>query len=134
MKSLAKTYLINAPLEKVWDALINPETIEEWGGGPAVMNAEPGFEFTLWGGEVFGKNLTVKPNEELTQEWYGGEWKEPSLVSFKLKEVNPSAGSGQAGQTELTLFHERIPDDEAKSIDEGWDLYYLGPIKNLLES
>lgn len=126
MQSITKTYLINAPLSKVWDALVNPETIEEWGGGVAVMKDEEGFEFTLWDGDIFGKNLTVKPNDELTQEWYGGAWKEPSLVSFKLKDVN--------GQTELTLFQERVPDDEAKSIDEGWDLYYLGAIKNLLES
>lgn len=133
MKSLTKTYLINAPIDKVWDALVNPETIEEWGGGPAVMNSEPGFEFSLWDGEIFGKNLTVKPNDELTQEWFGGEWKEPSLVSFKLKEINPSVSSGQAA-TELTLFHERIPDEEARDIDEGWDLYYLSAIKNLLES
>ena len=125
MKSLTKTYLINAPVDRVWDALVNPSTIEEWGGGPAVMNSEPGFEFSLWDGEIFGKNLEVKPNEELTQEWFGGEWKEPSLVSFKLKAIN--------SQTELTLFQERIPDEEAKDIDEGWDLYYLSAIKNLLE-
>lgn len=134
MKSLTKTYLINAPVLKVWDALVNPATIEEWGGGPAVMNSEPGFEFSLWDGQIFGKNLEVKPNEELTQEWFGGEWKEPSLVSFKLKSINEPFGSAQGKQTELTLFQERIPDEEYKDIDEGWDLYYLGAIKTLLGS
>ena len=125
MKQITKTYLISAPLDKVWDALVNPATIEEWGGGPAVMNDQAGFEFSLWDGDIFGKNLEIMPMEELTQEWYGGEWKEPSTVSFKLKELD--------GQTELTLFQEKVPDEEAKDIDEGWDLYYLGAIKHLLE-
>jgi activator of HSP90 ATPase len=125
MKSITKTYLISAPLDKIWDALVNPSTIEEWGGGAAVMNDQPGMEFSLWDGDIFGKNLTVKPREELIQEWYGGEWKEPSIVSFKLKELN--------GKTELTLFQENIPDNEAPDIDKGWDLYYLGAIKHLLE-
>ncbi len=125
MKSLTKTCLINAPIEKVWEALVDPKVIDDWGGGPAEMSDKTGAEFSLWGGDIFGKNLTVIPNQELTQEWYGGEWKEPSLASFKLKQIN--------GQTELTLFHERIPDEEARDIDEGWDLYYLGAIKNLLE-
>ena len=38
------------------------------------------------------------------------------------------------GKTEVELIHEDIPDEEAKDIESGWKSYYLGPLKELLES
>jgi hypothetical protein len=34
----------------------------------------------------------------------------------------------------LTLTHTGVPDDVAGDFDAGWDDYYLGPLKDLLES
>ncbi len=47
--AIEKSYLINAPVSKVWQALVDPNLIEKWGGGPVEMRAEVGAEFTLWG-------------------------------------------------------------------------------------
>ena len=33
MKSFTKTYVINAPVRSVWQALVVPKIIDEWGGG-----------------------------------------------------------------------------------------------------
>ena len=130
MKYIEQRYLIKAKPEKVWDALVNPKTIEKWGGGSAKMQGKVGFEFSLWGGDIYGKNLEVEnpPTgaKKLVQEWYGGEWELPSIVTFKLNTSN--------GYTEVILQHKDVPKDEVKSIAEGWRDYYLGPLKKLLES
>lgn len=125
MKTINKKYFINAPVEKVWDALVNPRTIDAWGGGPAVMSEEGEAEFKLWGGDIFGKNLEVIKNAKIVQQWQEKEWEKPSKVTFALL--------GKDGKTELSLFHENVPDKEFDSINSGWDEYYLEPLKNLVE-
>lgn len=126
MKRIVKTYVIRAPVEKVWSALVEPALIEGWGAGPgAVMDEKPGTAFRLWGGEIHGKNLEVERWKRLVQEWYGGDWDEPSIVTFALSEKN--------GVTSVRLTHTNVPDDEAESIGEGWDEDYMYPLKELAE-
>jgi uncharacterized protein YndB with AHSA1/START domain len=122
---IAKQYLIEAPVRAVWLALTDPEIIEQWGGGPAEMSAQAGAPFSLWGGSIHGSNLTVEPPSRLVQEWFGGDWADPSIAEFIL--------AAEGGRTQLTLLHTRVPDDVAADIDAGWDDYYLGPMKALLE-
>ena len=139
-----------APLDKVWDALVNPKTIEKWsrldssaehptgsrevlqkeatslgGAGPAKMSSKNGFSFSLWGGDIWGKNIKVTPKKELIQEWFAGKWPKPSIVTFRLTHKN--------GCTTLFLTHKAVPIKELDSIDKGWHDYYLGEIKKLLE-
>ncbi|SRR5258706_9191259 len=145
MKTVKQTYHIKAPVEMVWDALVDPKHIDKWGGGPAKMDGKVGTKFSLWGGSIWGKNTKVISGKKLVQDWYSDseekKWKEPSVVMFDLSKEEDgsahSAGSGQAGSsqagTKLELIHENIPDEDAKNIDEGWKDYYLGPLKEYVE-
>ena len=123
---LTKSYFIGAPPEAVWRALTDPAVIDVWGGGPAEIRAEAGAAFTLWGGDIYGTVRAAEPPVRLVQEWWGDdEWDEASVATFDLT----PEGSG----TRLTLEHMNVPDDEAVELDAGWDDYYLGPLKELLE-
>jgi activator of HSP90 ATPase len=113
-------------MEDVWNALVDNKTIEGWGGGPADMSEEVDKEFTLWDGSIYGKNIEVIPGEKLVQEWYGGEWEEPSIATFTLET--------DGDNTTVTLHQENIPDEEFEEIERGWEEYYLGPMKEYLES
>lgn len=126
MKTIKQSYLVNASVEKVWQALVDPKMIEGWGARPAVMSEEEGKEFSLWGGDIHGKNVKVAPQKELVQEWYGGDWEKPSLATFNLRSKD--------GKTQIDLLHEDVPDSEADDIDNGWKRYYLGPMKEYLEN
>lgn len=90
------------------------------------MEAKEGFEFSLWGGDIHGKNIEVVPNKKLVQDWMSGKWEDYSKVTFTL--------SGQDNKTKIDLLHENIPNNEAKEIEDGWKRYYLGPLKKLLEN
>ena len=126
MKKIIQHYDINASIEKVWDALVNPKIIDKWGGGPSKMTDKTDAKFEFWGGDIYGRNIKVLKNKELVQEWFSGDWKEPSLVTFKLEE--------NGDQTTIQLIHENVPDKDAHDIDDGWKRYYLGPLKKLLEN
>jgi uncharacterized protein YndB with AHSA1/START domain len=122
---ITKSYVIAASPSEVWRALTEAESIEGWGGGPAVMRSEAGSPFSLWGGDIWGTNVQVVPERCLVQEWYGGEWPAPSIVTFTL--------TPERGGTLVELLHRRVPDDEAVEFEAGWDDYYLGAIKEYLE-
>ena len=125
MKTIKQVYHINAPIEKVWQALVDPLVIDSWGGGPSKMSAKAATSFSLWGGDIHGKNLVVVEGKKLVQEWFSGDWKKPSKVTFDLKE--------EKTKTTVELLHEDVPDEEETDIAEGWDVYYLGEIKKYLE-
>lgn len=125
MKSLKQNYEINGKIEKVWQALVNPEIIAKWGGGPAEMSGTQGFKFKLWAGDVYGENIKVIPTKKLKQEWYGGKWESPSFVTFKLSE--------KGGKTKVELIHTNIPDNEFENIKSGWKEYYMLPLKKVVE-
>lgn len=126
MKTIRQTYIIKAPVKKVWKALTDPKHIEGWGAGPAKMAPVEGTKFSLWGADIFGTNKEVIPNKKLVQEWWGGRWDEPSTVTFELLEKN--------GKTKVELLHENLPNDAAKDIEKGWKDYYMGPLKKYVES
>lgn len=125
MKSFNLKYLINAPKGKVWEALVDPKIIKEWGGGPVKMKGEEGFDFSLWGGDIWGKNTKVVKNKLLVQDWFGGRWAAPSKVTFELKE--------KGSKTLLALTHSDLPEEGWEDFVDGWNNFYLGPLKTLLE-
>lgn len=136
MKKIEQMYVINAPVERVWKALVDPELVEGWGGGPAKMSEEEGFNFELWGGQIWGKNLKVEKQKRLVQEWYAGKWKEPSILTLTLLEKQGEPFDSAQGKkvTVVGLVHEKVPDEGAEDIEHGWRNYYMLPLKHLVES
>jgi activator of HSP90 ATPase len=129
MKTIKQTYVIKSSIEEVWKALVDVHYIDGWGGGPAKMDDKKGTKFSLWGGSIWGENLEVVPNKKLVQHWYSDEenkWEKPSKLTFTLHTEKDSV--------RLELIHENIPDENVDDIDQGWKDYYLGPLKNYLES
>lgn len=109
----------------MWQAFVDPVVIQKWSGDKAVMDAQVGTAFELWGGSIYGKNIEVVPEKKLVQEWFGGDWDKPSIVTFTLKK----RGNGRV----VELTHTDIPTDEVSNVDDGWKEYYMGTLKKLLE-
>lgn len=122
MKTFKKTFKINAEPSDVYSALTNPYTIELWSGYPAQMSTEPGSEFSLWEGDITGKNIEFIQDKKVVQEWYFGDQPEKSLVTIT---ISPDRENSQ-----ITVEHSNIPDEEFNDIAEGWREYYIGAINN----
>jgi len=120
MKTFKKTFLINAEPSDIYSALTNPFTIELWSGYPAVMSAEPGTEFSLWEGDISGKNLEFIPDRKVVQEWYFGDQPEKSIVTISIQQFREDS--------QITVEHTNIPDEDFEEIAEGWREYYIGAI------
>jgi uncharacterized protein YndB with AHSA1/START domain len=125
MKTFKQHYLINATPEEVFTAITNPFTIELWSGYPAKMEAREETEFSIFDGDISGKNLKVVENQLLVQEWYFGDRPEESVVTISIK-------AHQVG-TRVDLEHTNIPDDELENFIEGWNENYWGGIKDFFK-
>ncbi len=125
MKDFKHYVSINAEAEDVYACLTNPFTIELWSDMPAKMEAKAGTEFEMFEGDITGKILELDPNKKVVQQWYFGDQKEPSIVTFK---IHPDKM-----KVSLELRHTNIPDETYDEITEGWKKYFLGRIKEFLE-
>ena len=125
MKTIRQTYVIAASPQRVYEALTNADVISAWSGSEARMDAQPGGMFSLWDGSICGTNLELEPEKKLVQGWKEDTWDTESRVTFTL---TPD-GNG----TRVDLLHEDVPDDAYDEIAEGWNIYYLGVLKEYLE-
>jgi activator of HSP90 ATPase len=124
MKTFNKTFRINAEPADVYAAITNPYTIELWSGYPAQMSTEPGSEFSLWEGDISGKNIEFIHDNKVVQEWYFGDQETPSIVTITIV---------QSGNDSLvTVEHTNIPDNDFEGIAEGWKEYYFDAITAFL--
>jgi activator of HSP90 ATPase len=122
MKTFKKTFRINAEPSDVYAALTNPYTIELWSGYPAEISTEPGSEFSLWEGDITGKCLECVQDKKVVQEWYFGDQQEKSIVTIS---IFPDRENSQ-----VTVEHTNIPDEDFDEIAEGWREYYIGAIRD----
>ncbi len=120
MKDFKKYYIIPAPPEELYLALTLEQTIRLWTGDKAEMKAEPDTEFSLWDGNIVGKNLEFDPPKKIVQQWYFGEAAEDSIVTIKLH-PHPQG-------TSVELRHTNIPDEDYEDIVAGWNEEYFGSL------
>lgn len=121
MKNIRQKHHITATVEEVYLALTNPLTIELWSGYPAEMSTEAGSEFSLFEGEIVGKNLEFKANRLIKQHWYFEGEPVDSIVTISLKP--------EKNNTVIELLHENVPDSVAEEMENGWKKIYFGSLK-----
>lgn len=120
MKTIKQTHIINATPGEVFQALTNPLTIELWSGFPADMQAVENTEFSIFDGDISGRNLKIVPDQQLVQEWYFGDTNEQSVVTISLFPAKD--------RTRAELVHTNVPDEVYEEFREGWKDFYFGAI------
>ena len=125
MKDYKKYYVIKATPEMVYLALTRVDTIMLWTGYPAEMEIRVGSEFSLWDGNIVGKNLEFIPNRSIRQQWYFGDQEEESIVCITLHEHKKG--------TSVELKHTNIPDEVYEEMKTGWNKAYFGALQEFYE-
>lgn len=126
MKSFKKYFLIKASPEAIYNAITNKDVIELWTDSEVVMESVENSEFSLYDGDIIGKNLLFEKDKKVVQEWYfGNPSGQESIVTIKLHLDKKG--------TSVEISHTNIPEEAYDNITEGWDFGYIEPIKELLE-
>ncbi|RCW41499.1 SRPBCC family protein [Paenibacillus prosopidis] len=107
LHDIRQTLELNAPIQKVWDAVATSEGIAAW-FMPNDFKPQEGYEFHLEAGQ-FGKSpckvTEIDPPNRLSFEW-GKDW----TLTFELNEMD--------GKTEFTLIHSGWDADKVTEFGE----------------
>ena len=131
MRTITKEITIAAPLEEVWAALTHPDSIRDWMGADSAVEIDlkVGGTYRLFGGDTTGAFTKIKKTNTLEYTWRQNEWNKEwkdSVVHWELKKSRNG--------TKVILTHNKFPNQhERDSHNEGWDVYFLGPMKEWLE-
>jgi uncharacterized protein YndB with AHSA1/START domain len=128
---IEKEMVIKAPVDKVWAALTDPGTIGAWMDDDSVkVSLKVGGKYALFGGVTTGKFTAVEMPSVLEYTWRQAEWEKSEPDTLVRWELEPDGK-----KTKLRLIHSLFADRQGRDDhDEGWDVYFLDPMKEWLES
>jgi len=124
MKNFKKYLKIAATPEEVYLALTRPLSLRLWTGGAVEFEDVPDTEFSLWDGDISGRNLEFDYGKKIVQQWYFGA-NEPSIVTLKLHEDK----SG----TSMEFVQTNIPDEDFEDFIRGLKDYYFEGLLSFFE-
>jgi uncharacterized protein YndB with AHSA1/START domain len=118
--------VIDAPVEEVYAALLDPERVSRAAGVAATIEPQVGGRYAVaWEGYGPDRILELDTDKTLAYTWRNHGGAGESVVRWSLR--------GSRGATYLTLVHENIADDAlAERYRQGWPPY-LVELKRLLE-
>jgi len=130
---------LNAPVQKVWEAITDRDKMKQWYFDIAEFKPEVGFEFTFNGGSEektyvhLCKITKVEPGRTLQYSWRYQDYPGNSFVTFELFPV------GNA--TRLKLTHEGLEsfptnnkDFARESFSAGWTYIIGTSIREFVEN
>lgn len=135
---IRKNIVLNAPVEKVWNAVATSEGINSW-FMPNDFQPEEGYVFTIQSpfGPTSCKVLKVDATNQVVITWGEAGWE----VSFELKDLGD--------KTELTLVHSGWGEPNEKvqgpgpdmtnlqirtTMDMGWEGLLNNGLRNAVEA
>jgi uncharacterized protein YndB with AHSA1/START domain len=129
---------LNAPVAKVWDALVNPETIKQYMFGTEVVTdwqeGSPILYKGTWGGKTFedkGEVIKVEPEKLLVAtHWSPLSGTADSPENYHTVRYELTA---EGDKTHLTLSQDKnASEEEKKHSEQNWKMMLDG-LKKLLE-
>jgi activator of HSP90 ATPase len=112
--------------QRIYEALLDAKQFAAFSGAPAEIDPKAGGAFSMFGGQIVGRNIELVSNQRIVQAWRPSHW-EPgvySIVEFVLK----PQGSG----TLVALDHKGFPEGEFDHLESGWHAHYWEPLKKFL--
>ena len=128
-ESSAKPEAIHEELEfkvgphRIYEALLDSKQFTAFSGVPGEIHREAGGTFSLFGGQIMGRNVELVLDKRIVQAWRAASWPEGvySIAKFELE--------ARASGTRLVFDHTGFPAGLREHLSGGWQEHYFGPLK-----
>lgn len=110
--------------QRIYDALTDSKQFAAFSGAPAQIDATPGGAFSLFGGQIEGRNLDLIPGKRLVQAWRPADWAAKGLytvVKFELE--------AHGSETTLVIDQWGFPPGGYDHLSEGWQSHYIAGLR-----
>ena len=111
---------------RLYGAILDEKQFAAFSGLAAKIDPIPGGTFSMFGGQIEGRNIELIPNQRIVQAWRPTHW-DPGVYSIAHFEFKPH-GDG----TMLIFDHTGFPIDDRDSLDSGWTSHYWDPLRKYL--
>jgi activator of HSP90 ATPase len=120
--AIHREFDLAASPQRVYEALLDAKRFAALSGAPAEIDRRVGGAFSLFGGQIRGRNIELAPNRRVVQAWRPASWPEGvySIVKFEL--------IGQGSSTHVILDHTGFPPEKREQLASGWQAHYWGPL------
>jgi activator of HSP90 ATPase len=109
--------------QHIYEALLDAKQFKAFTGAPAEIDPKPGGAFSMFGGQIVGRNVELVPNQRIVQAWRPTHW-DPGVYSIVEFELKPR-GSGAL----VVLEHKGFPEGDFDHLEWGWNAHYWEPLK-----
>jgi activator of HSP90 ATPase len=115
------------PPHRLYEALLDSKQFTTFSGMPGEIHRETGGAFSLFGGQITGRNVELIPDRRIVQAWRAASWPEGvySIARFELE----AKGDG----TRLVFDHTGFPATLREHLAGGWQEHYFGPLKKYFQ-
>jgi activator of HSP90 ATPase len=124
--SLHEEATFHASPERIYGVLLESKQFAACTGLPAEIDPKEGGAFSMFGGQIVGRNVELVPNQRIVQAWRPAHW-DPGIYSIVRFELKP-----QGSEALLTLDHTGFPEGDFDHLSSGWQSHYLEPLKKFL--
>ena len=128
-KIIEQEIVIKTTPHEIYEAFMDSKIHSKFTEGKAKISREIGGSYSVFEGDLTGKNVELIPDKKIVQTWRseGENWPKGyySTITIILEPVD----SG----TLIKFTHIDIPEGAYESVKEGWESYYWEPLKELLE-
>ena len=116
--------VIPANVSDLYNAWLSSEGHTAMTDNPAKVDGKVGGKFTAWDGYIFGSTLNLEPDQRIVQAWRTSEFPDDAPDS-RLEILFEEVSEG----TKVTFIHSDMPEDQVDSYRQGWEDFYLKPMK-----
>jgi activator of HSP90 ATPase len=112
--------------QRIYETLLDAKQFAVFSGLPAEIDPTPGGAFSLFGGQIVGRNIELIADQRIVQAWRPTHWDAGvySIVRFELKP--------RGSESTLVFDHTGFPAGEFDHLDWGWHHHYWEPLQKFL--
>jgi activator of HSP90 ATPase len=115
-----------AGAQRIYEALLDAKQFSAFSGLAAEIHREVGGAFSLFAGQIVGRNLDLAPNRRIVQAWRAASWPEGIYSIARFEFLRQGSGA------RVTLDHTGFPPDKAESLESGWNEHYWTALQKYL--
>jgi activator of HSP90 ATPase len=124
--SLHEEIELKAAPQRIYEVLLDAKQFAAFTGLPAEIDPKPGGAFSMFGGQIAGRNVELVPRQRIVQAWRPTHWY-PGIYSIAAFVFRPKAGG-----TVVVLDHKGFPEGDFDHLEWGWHNHYWDPMKKFL--
>jgi activator of HSP90 ATPase len=124
--SLHMAIEMKAGPQRIYEVLLDAKEFAAFTGLPAEIDPKLGGAFSMFDGQIVGRNVELLPAQRIVQAWRPSHW-DAGIYSIARFDLKPHSSG-----TIIILDHTGFPEGDYDHLEWGWRTHYWQPLNKFL--